>query len=764
MRRGDSAVLWAVVAAGVAAGATALFLGPGAIGPHAVAFHLAALVAACLASAGLAAALVARPVAGLGACLAALAATATVPGGPAALWKDAAAALGAARTGHVAGTVALVVLAGAAVGWWAGLASRGGRRLLALVLPLAAVILWWSLGGRGTAAAVCVLVPAWWLIVRPGGDTRAAGPALVLLPAVGLAALLPTGYVPATADRMDAWARARIPWVDAIEGENAFDSDGFGTRAAGFIYSQVEALGGSFVPDSREVMIVTVRGPASGPRVLYLRGAVRDGYDSHAWTLARNGQPAEVRPGSGVLGVTLSLDVRDLATGERVLFAPGYLISSLVSPAMDSVIVPGSVWTALGPDASGPKRYRETAFIPYPWPGGPSGPGAGAVPPSVSPLEGARATPPFQGRAGPRLQEDLALPDSVPQRVLDLARSITRGRTGTVAKAEALEAYLQQFTYDTDPPPAPGRRDFVDHFLFTAKRGYCTSFASALVVMLRASGVPARYVEGYRVPLAGSPTTVEGQRVVVRKSQAHAWVEAFDPAGPAWLTFDPTPPTAIAGSTGVPVAGSGRSSSNPASQDPDPRKFQPNRSAGSEALPSEGPAGGTVAGGAAGSNAGGSASRWFAGARQDPALAGLELAVAMMWLALVTFGARLIWLRMRRLGEAARSWDTGWFMVARLAWAGLEAAGMRPEPGHTALAFLRRAGDRYPEASGPLARLASAYDAIRYGPREQAEAGQSAGKAMDTWRVLRRALGKRAGRVRIWMIEAELARRTGGGG
>src|SRR5205814_260813 len=76
-------------------------------------------------------------------------------------------------------------------------------------------------------------------------------------------------------------------------------------------------------------------------------------------------------------------------------------------------------------------------------------------------------------------------------------------------------------------------------FLFRQKLGYCTYFASAMAMVARAHGVPARLVAGYRV----SEWSPVGGEFVVREKNAHAWVEAW--VGGEWRTYDPTPMTEL---------------------------------------------------------------------------------------------------------------------------------------------------------------------------------------------------------------------------
>lgn len=90
--------------------------------------------------------------------------------------------------------------------------------------------------------------------------------------------------------------------------------------------------------------------------------------------------------------------------------------------------------------------------------------------------------------------------------------------------------------YDTDTPRMSGEyTDFVQWFLEESDRGYCVHFASATAVLLRAAGVPARYVTGYMVETEADRT------VEVTADQAHAWVEYYDKDLGAWIVLESTP-------------------------------------------------------------------------------------------------------------------------------------------------------------------------------------------------------------------------------
>ncbi len=130
----------------------------------------------------------------------------------------------------------------------------------------------------------------------------------------------------------------------------------------------------------------------------------------------------------------------------------------------------------------------------------------------------------------------LQLPDGITDRTIELTQSITDSEEFPVQKAFAIEKHLRDnFIYNLDVPHVPENSDFVDHFLFQDKEGYCTYFASAMTVMLRIEGIPARYVEGFLVKQESAPGIYQ-----VRNSNAHTWVEAYiEPVG--WMMFEPTP-------------------------------------------------------------------------------------------------------------------------------------------------------------------------------------------------------------------------------
>jgi transglutaminase-like putative cysteine protease len=136
-----------------------------------------------------------------------------------------------------------------------------------------------------------------------------------------------------------------------------------------------------------------------------------------------------------------------------------------------------------------------------------------------------------------------ALPDDLPARVDELATAVAGRQPTPYDQARALERFLRQYPYSLDVPLPPAGRDPVDYFLFELQTGYCDYYASAMVVLARSLGLPARLAVGY----LAQPANDEGVQVV-REINAHSWPEIYF-AGYGWVEFEPTAafPSGLAG-------------------------------------------------------------------------------------------------------------------------------------------------------------------------------------------------------------------------
>ena len=151
--------------------------------------------------------------------------------------------------------------------------------------------------------------------------------------------------------------------------------------------------------------------------------------------------------------------------------------------------------------------------------------------------------------------------------------------------ATALSVYLaENYRYNIDPP-SPTTGDPVAEFLLVSKEGYCVQFATALTLMMRRLGFPARYVEGY---IANEFKAAKGDypySCTVTDKKAHAWTEVWLD-GFGWMVYEATPGFSYrgqnigdAGSTVPDTTQPPQTSTPPASSESDDRTRPPQPSA-----------------------------------------------------------------------------------------------------------------------------------------------------------------------------------------
>lgn len=128
------------------------------------------------------------------------------------------------------------------------------------------------------------------------------------------------------------------------------------------------------------------------------------------------------------------------------------------------------------------------------------------------------------------------LPDHLEGAVQSLLEKITRDASTPYGKALAIMNYLKSsYKYRLNVKEPPANVDFVTHFLFQSKEGYCTYFAASMTVLARMAGLPARYVEGF----VANPDSDNLARITGK--EAHAWTEVYF-KGFGWVPFDATAP------------------------------------------------------------------------------------------------------------------------------------------------------------------------------------------------------------------------------
>lgn len=250
-----------------------------------------------------------------------------------------------------------------------------------------------------------------------------------------------------------------------------------------------------------------------------LRGALLDRFEHNRWRrspmtaqrheLQRGYYERAARPGDAP---SLRQRIELVANLERGLpVAPGVLRLRFPAPALDEY--PDGSWATLQP-LRAPTLYSVEAT--------PQLLGGRYLLPEATP---------------PDLALYLQLPTDLSPRIRGLAAELTRGIDDPLEQALALEQHLRRgYQYSFDTVLSSQGVTPLDEFLFQTRRGHCEYFASALAVLLRSVGIPARLATGYalgeRNPLTGY--------YEVRRLQGHAWVEAWLPQR-GWLMLEPTP-------------------------------------------------------------------------------------------------------------------------------------------------------------------------------------------------------------------------------
>jgi transglutaminase-like putative cysteine protease len=279
----------------------------------------------------------------------------------------------------------------------------------------------------------------------------------------------------------------------------------------------------------------------------------------------------------------------------------------------------------------------------------------------------------------------LQLPSTLPQRVKTLAHALTDNVPNAYDRAETLETYLRSppFSYSPQVKATPPGKDPVDFFLFDLKQDFCEYFASAMVVMLREVGVPARLVEGFTTGTYDNASNA----YVVREQDAHAWVEVYFPQY-GWIEFEPTPsqpPFSRPDASQTSGAGSSAGAAG-GDTDSDPNNPDGRLNRGEDELNQDDGSGGFTGEGV------------VAAVRSidpRPALAFL----GFLLLLLVVAVARFNW-RFRRYGPIESAWGKTRLLASYV--------GYPAHPSQTTYEFATSLGTAIPETHDPVHSLAKA--------------------------------------------------------
>jgi transglutaminase-like putative cysteine protease len=269
--------------------------------------------------------------------------------------------------------------------------------------------------------------------------------------------------------------------------------------------------------------VETLEGESPEAGAAYWRGLAFDTFDGRTWSITPPDR--EAIPGSAEGGVGLGLEPERYDLVQRIVREPveaGVLFRVGDPRGLQGTIRRLERDTSGGLYAAGQvdERVRYTVRTLR-------------AQPDDAALRRDRAAPPR--RNGSRV---LARPALAPV-VGELAARIVSGARDDAERARAIERYLTEHGRYTDTPPEPApdpATSPLERFLLGDLAGHCEYFASAMVVLAREVGLPARLVNGF----AGGRTNRIGGFVAVTHSDAHAWVEIhYERAG--WVRYDPTP-------------------------------------------------------------------------------------------------------------------------------------------------------------------------------------------------------------------------------
>ncbi|TMG63973.1 MAG: DUF4129 domain-containing protein [Chloroflexi bacterium] len=285
----------------------------------------------------------------------------------------------------------------------------------------------------------------------------------------------------------------------------------------------------------------------------------------------------------------------------------------------------------------------------------------------------------------------LQLPSTVPPRVRALAHSLLDNIPNAYDKAETLETFLRSppYSYSPQVKPTPPGKDPIEYFLFDLRQDFCEYFASAMVVMLREAGVPARLVEGFTTGTYDSASNA----YVVKEQDAHAWVEVYFPQY-GWIEFEPTPSQPpfprVDNSTESGTGSSDGTGAGDSSSDPNDPAGRPNRA--EDQLNQDDSSGGF---------SGDSVVAAVRSIDPRPALAFL----GFLFLLLVAAVVRFNW-RFRRYGPIESAWGKTRLLASYV--------GHPPHPSQTTYEFASSLGAAIPDTRDPVQSLAQARVVERY--------------------------------------------------
>lgn len=429
---------------------------------------------------------------------------------------------------------------------WAGWMVGTGKNVLLAVLPAVLLNLSTLSYGRYNSASIYLIMGATLVLIatvqysrheEDWTDTKIAYPQRKSREVVEVALLITILLVMLSASLSSLSIQHIMRWASELRGPPSQRQDGL-AKSLG-IQPAITPTPDSFTtqrnpglprellvgsgPELRREQVMTIQVDDLGALLqggqlppLYWRSFTYDVYTGHGWSTSAT-QPLTYQPGQQILPPSLpdhqlvAATVRSLPGQGGNVYAAGEPVS--IDTASNAAWRSYNDLFGLQTESNG---YNVQSLVP------------------VANEAALRQT----GHDYPEwvTQRYLAVPDEVPSKVRQLALQLTAGEPTVYDRSRAIEQYLRStYPYSLDVPLPPANRDLVDYFLFDLRKGYCDYYASAMVILARSAGIPARLAIGY----ASGTYNLNSKRFIVTQADAHSWVEVYFP-GIGWMPFEPT--------------------------------------------------------------------------------------------------------------------------------------------------------------------------------------------------------------------------------
>jgi transglutaminase-like putative cysteine protease len=351
-------------------------------------------------------------------------------------------------------------------------------------------------------------------------------------------------------------------WADPAKAIAAWHGSGPGGAAQKVIGYQEnnEHLGGSFVMNHDPVLTMVSKYPA------YLRGMVYSYYTGQGWQPGYNHfVPVPVGETFAEYGLDQT-KVKGKPVQQKITVVGENLRTSVLFGAYAVQQVKGSGFT----DGDALEVSQDTGIVSVH--GMPKGLTYTVTSYEMqTPDDALQKLPPLPDEREAAFPVDiretyLQLP-AIPDRVRQLAYRLAGNKHSEYDIVTTVRDFLRyNYTYETQGIPQPAaNQDYVDQFLFDSKKGYCNNFSTSMAVLLRALGIPTRWVTGFAPGEEDPSYKGPDFKYTYENADAHSWVEVYFP-NYGWVPFDPTPnfdlPYLPTDSTATPTPAVGQTTTN----------------------------------------------------------------------------------------------------------------------------------------------------------------------------------------------------------